>query len=245
MKVGELAQHGVWLHRQHPAIYWNLVWYAQRFHVPTGLLFPVSSDVSSAVKDTLETQSPRVQERPVTVSRDYFYQSKVRMVESEEREDLQAPVVIGWLPSVVERKVLRLLQGLPGDSLDIKDMFPQCTEEEFRILSDMVVSNLDGSPDGLRTAMMHLSTCPSFHSAAAAVSSTSQNDDNDNDNHHHDTKDTATLEIVKARWMYTRLLILGVHFAQIPVYDATKAGLLRDYTKVCSVGTTIFIFILK
>jgi hypothetical protein len=221
LKVGELAQNGFWLHCHHPAIYWNLLWYAQRFHVPTGLLYkPYEDDMTN------NGNSPRTEERTVVLSRDYFYQSNKRMILSDENVDLQAPVVIGWLPSVVERKILRLFQGLPGDSLDIRDMFPDCSEDDFRVLSDMVVSNLDGSPDGLCTALMHFSRCPSLltDDAQSLMPSTATN----HDEHQHDPK---SKEIMKARLLYTRLLILGVHFARVPVYDATKSGLLRDYTK--------------
>eukprot|EP01033_Poteriospumella_lacustris_P001369 gene1367-997_t len=171
LKVGELAQNGYWLHENHPAIYWNLLWYSGRFHVPSGLSFPThtaSSTSSTEAATTPTTPSasttttqttllPSPSEKraaaAMAVSKDYFYRSQHRRITADERlRDLPSPLVLGWLPSVVEKKMQRLLQGLPAD-------------------------------------------------------------------------------IVKARIVYTRLLILGVHFAHMPVYDATKTGLLRDYTK--------------
>ena len=277
LKVGELAQNGYWLHENHPAIYWNLLWYSGRFHVPSGLSFPThtASSTSSTEAPTPTTPSasttttqttllPSPSEKraaaAMAVSKDYFYRSQHRRITADERlRDLPSPLVLGWLPSVVEKKMQRLLQGLPGDYLDIKDLFPACSEAEFRILSDMVVSNLDGSPDGLRTAMIHFTACPSLFptgpatgGASASSSSSSSkghrdghdegdaaDGDGDEENEHDETAAATTAttrtseaDIVKARIVYTRLLILGVHFAHMPVYDATKTGLLRDYSKV-------------
>lgn len=202
LKVGgELVNHGPWLHRHHPAVYWNLLWYSSRFQVPSGLQFSTPSEAHAVHLDEK------------FLSHDYFFRSEVKLTDEAQ---LDSALVVGWLPSVVTKKAQRLLQGLPGDYLDIRDIFPACTEDDFRVISNEVLSNLDGSPDGLRSAMLHLCSCSCVFDGQMLQK----------------LHDSPSLPIIKARIVYTRLLMLGVHFAHLSVYEKTKFGMLRDYNKV-------------
>jgi hypothetical protein len=79
---------------------------------------------------------------------------------SEARSYLH-PVVVGWRESTVKALASRVLTAKAYDFLTVRDIFPDCTEEDAAKLEQDVVPALDGSPAGMRIAMMEFSQCHS------------------------------------------------------------------------------------
>jgi hypothetical protein len=124
------------------------------------------------------------------------------------RGDHTFPILIGWRKEVVEAKSKRVLQGMPGDLLEVADLVPFCSESELKLVMGGVLSNLDGSPAGMRLALLHLAQCESIHVAAQEM------------------------KLSIARLLYTSMLGLALHFAHFAVYDKKRPELHRDLSQV-------------
>jgi hypothetical protein len=183
IKFGERVNQMDWLYRHYPSLLWNIIWYSNRCHLPSGLFLPSSVmnlELTQAITPT-DAKSGSVKggggshskKGKSTSANDlfvpkYYVRKEYEIISSQGLEeafnihDLLLPVMIGWRKSVVKSKILRLLQGKSGNYLDIRDMFPNCSNEEFEIITGAVLSNLDGSPFGMRQAMLHLCECKSL-----------------------------------------------------------------------------------
>ena len=76
-------------------------------------------------------------------------------------QSYQHPVVVGWRECTIRAKAGRILQGRTADFLTVQELFPGCSEEDTERLENTVVPALDGSPAGMRIAMVSLCECAS------------------------------------------------------------------------------------
>jgi hypothetical protein len=181
IKFGERVNQVDWLFRHYPAILWNIIWFTNRIHLPSGLYLPSSViDLESSSSSSSMPTTPMSAKEQKNLSKKkgfddfipkYYSRKEYEIISSsgvfEEGSsfvltDLLLPVMIGWRKSVVKSKILRLLQGKSGNYLDIRDMFPNCSSQEFEIITGPVLSNLDGSPIGMRQSMLHFIECKSL-----------------------------------------------------------------------------------
>jgi hypothetical protein len=168
VKFGERINQAGWLCSYYPALYWNILWFTNRCNLPSGFSFfpdtslspylsPSSSASLSAKKEDFAPIFHPRKEYEVIRSKgcDKYY----------TKQDLLLPVIIGWKRSIVKAKSLRLLKGKSGNYLDIRDMFSKVPRKEFEIIAGPVLSSLDGSPFGMKQAMLNLSDCSSLFEA--------------------------------------------------------------------------------
>lgn len=118
------------------------------------------------------------------------------------------PLVIAWRQDIAVAKAKRILQGIPGDMLEVKDIIPFASEEELKLICDMVLANLDFSPAGMRQALVHMSQISSLYLLA----------------------DRERISI--ARILYSTLLLLAVYAGHFQVFDRRKTTLARDVSQV-------------
>jgi hypothetical protein len=71
------------------------------------------------------------------------------------------PVVVGWRECTVQSLAQRILTGQVYDFLTVRDIFPGCTEADAIKLESEVLPVLDGSPAGMRIAMVAFCECES------------------------------------------------------------------------------------
>lgn len=174
VKFGERINQIDWLYTYYPAIVWNILWYSNRCHLPSGFTTKEQVDYAQSLPSSTSSSAPSAPVTPTKKQRDDYFPKLYPRKEYEiigtsndferyyKKDDLDLPIIIGWRESVVKAKVLRLLQGKSGNYLDIRDLYPDLSDKEFEIITGSVLSNLDGSPFGMRQAMLNLSDCSSL-----------------------------------------------------------------------------------
>lgn len=169
VKIGNKLASADSLYEHNRHLFWNILWYTNRFALPSGLFSSEQSNKASFC---------------------------------------DFPLIIGWSKEVVKAKSKRALQGMPGDMLEIKDIFHFCSEDERKIIMDEVLTNLDSSPAGMRQALMSLSRCKSLSQ------------------HAFDQRQSVE------RLMYTSIMALALNFAHFNIFDKRKPSLQRDLSQV-------------
>lgn len=127
------------------------------------------------------------------------------------------PLVIAWRQDIAVTKAKRILQGIPGDMLEVKDILPYASEEELKVIYDLVLTNLDCSPAGMRQALVHMSQVSSMYLQA-------------------DEQKTSI-----ARMLYTTLMLLAVYAGHFQVFDRRKTSLARDLSQVLLMYLSAFL----
>jgi hypothetical protein len=129
LRVGECVNDAHWLHAQRPELYWGIIWYSNRCSLPSGFSTVASADVPSS---------------------------------SGLQKIFESPVVVGWRESVVRAQAHKILSGDDKEvsgiisGLNLIDLFPSCSAEEVNTLRIGVSDKMDGSPAGMRGAMLTL-----------------------------------------------------------------------------------------
>eukprot|EP01034_Spumella_vulgaris_P022474 gene22474-28602_t len=141
LRVGECVSDAHWLHAHRPELYWGIIWYSNRCSLPSGF----TAELALSSSDLLSSSSLQ--------------------------KMFQNPVVVGWRDSVVRTQAYHLLTAAAVDSegtaqsevLQLVDLFPTCTATELDVMRVGVSDKMDGSPAGMRTAMLSLcSQCRSL-----------------------------------------------------------------------------------
>jgi hypothetical protein len=165
IKFGERINQASWLYSYYPALYWNILWFTNRCNLPSGFSFFPSSSLSPYLTPTASGSLSSKKEEFAPI---FYPRKEYEVIRSKgcdkyfTKEDLLLPVIIGWKRSIVKAKSLRLLKGKSGNYLDIRDMFYKVPKKEFEIIAGPVLSSLDGSPFGMKQAMLNLSDCSSL-----------------------------------------------------------------------------------
>lgn len=76
-------------------------------------------------------------------------------------QSFQHPIVVAWRESTVRALASRVLTGKSYDFLAVRDLFPECSDEDAARLEQEVVPALDGSPASMRIAMLEFCKCES------------------------------------------------------------------------------------
>lgn len=252
LNLGQKVLNGSYMHKYHPLLYWNIVWYSSRFSLPIGFIHSRSGtdNISPQLGATMDNEGSEG-----SYSRS-IRSDTVPLPSDQEEKYLSVPIIIGWSEKIVQHKVThtlcsRLSNAMVPCTITVRECFPAASEIDIQMLSEDVVRMLDGSLDGMRQAMLSVARCTSlfknssthntiYYNTTSFVHRSNDNAIITNSSPNHTTgskkeseHQSTSVQRMRARVIYTTLLKLSIHFSSFRLYDKRKfnvAILFRDFS---------------